>query len=263
MKPLISFVVIEYFSIKEINDCISSITESVKNVPYEIIVSSNSQYPQEEREGLFTDEHVSWVFNERNGGFAYGMNQGLKKAKGKYRIIMNPDVKILNGLDNMIEFMDNNPEVGAIAPKIISSNGEIQDSCRPYVSLPRFIGRTLRHLITRQSSLLTKSFDYNIVQTVDWVIGAFILVRDTILEKTQGLDEHYFMYAEDLDWCTRIRQLNYEIVYFPKALIEYKGSRVMRKSLKYAKIFLKSHIYYWRKFGFISGYPERRKLKWS
>lgn len=262
MNPILSFVVIEYFSMEEIDKCIESITSTVSGIPYEIIISSNSQYSISKKKEIIRRENTRWIFNNRNGGFAYGMNRGLAVSKGKYRIIMNPDVKIIDGLSSMVNFMDRNPSIGAIGPRIISESGEIQDSCRPYVSIESFFARTIRRIVEHKTAVLSNNIDYNLTQTVDWVIGAFILVRDNVVLETNGLDENYFMYAEDLDWCTRIRKIGYEIVYFPKAVVEYKGSRSARRSYKYAKIFFKSHFRYWRNFGFLFGYPKRNKIFW-
>lgn len=262
MKPIISFVIIEYFSVDEIEDCVKSISSATGAIPYEIIISSNSQYLEHKRRELPMFENTRWIFNERNGGFAYGMNRGLKEAKGKYRVIMNSDVKILTSLAPMVEFMDENPDVGAIAPKVVNDKGEIQDSCRPYVSLQSFLYRAYRRISEHTTAVLSNDFDYSTTQTVDWVIGAFIMVRDIVAEESGGLDEHYFMYAEDLDWCTRIRGMKYEIVYFPETVIEYQGSRYARWKFKYARIFVRSHLYFWRKFGFFSGYPKRLPKTW-
>jgi GT2 family glycosyltransferase len=112
-----------------------------------------------------------------------------------------------------------------------------------------------------KTSILDNDMNYNKVQTVDWLIGAFIMVSRKAYEATGGLDDDLFMYAEDLDWCTRIRQQGFEVVYFPKAVIIYKGTRRARSNSKYAKIFIQSHIKYWRKFGFFYGYPRRKKLQ--
>lgn len=263
MKPTLSFVVIEFHSIDEIDRCIESITDNTDGIPFEIIVSSNSLYSNLEQSKILSERrnnNVKWIFNEKNGGFAYGMNQGLKEATGNYRIIMNPDVRIINGLSSMVRFLELHQGIGAIAPKIVSKEGEIQDSCRPYVSIQSYFYRSAKRIFEHKTAVLPKNIDYNLIQTVDWVIGAFIMVREDVVKLTNGLDEQYFMYAEDLDWCTRIRQSNYEIVYYPKASIEYKGSRSARSSYKYAKIFFKSHLHYWGKFGFFSGYPKRKKI---
>lgn len=261
-KVILSFVIIEYYSIDDISKCIYSISDACNNLNYEIIVSSNSCYCKERQDELIQGfPMVRWSFNPENGGFAYGMNQGLRLAKGDYLTILNPDVKFKTGLSGMIQFMKEHPEVGAIAPEIKNAEGDIQDSCREYVTFPGLICRTFRRIIKREKAVLSNGFDYSSVQTVDWVIGAFIMVRRNIYQLTLGLDDGYFMYAEDLDWCTRIRKSGFEIVYFPEAKVEYEGSRSARKSFRYFKIFLKSHLRYWRKNGvFKFSYPKRNHI---
>lgn len=262
LSPVISFIVIEYYSVEDIKSCIQSIKDGCNNFPYEIIVSSNSCYSTETRNRL---EHelpeVQWSFNKKNGGFAYAMNQGMKIANGEYMAITNPDVQIENGLDAMIEFMQSHSFVGAIAPLIVNQKGMIQDSARPYVYTQSYVWRCIKRIIGHKSSVLDRNMDYSKVQTVDWVIGAFIMVRKEAYEKTHGMDEHYFMYAEDLDWCTRIRACGYEVVYFPSAKVVFEGSRSARHSFKYAKIFFKSHLYYWKKYGFFFGCPKRKTIE--
>ena len=160
----------------------------------------------------------------------------------------------------MIAFMDSHPDVGAIAPQMRDSDGNIQDTARPYVSVPRYIWRQVQRVIGRKGSILSRKMDYSKIQTVDWLIGAFIMVSRKAYDATGGLDEKFFMYAEDLDWCTRIRLQGLEVVYFPEAIINFKGTRRARKNAKFARIFIRSHIRYWRKFGFFFGYPKRREL---
>lgn len=258
----VSIVVIEYFSLGEVEKCIESIERTCKNIDYELIVTSNSCYEVDKQEQLIRlFPQVRWIFNKKNGGFAYGMDEGLKMAHGKYFVIMNPDVVIKFGFEDMISFMDQHPNIGAIAPQVVNIRGEVQDSCRSYVSLPSFIYRTVKRLLFNKTAVLSSDIDYSAVQTVDWVIGAFLMVRKEVYNKTNGLDTSYFMYAEDVDWCTRIRACGYEIVYYPLMQIVYEGSRAARRSCKYAVIFLQSHLRYWRKFGFIGGYPPRKDIK--
>ena len=214
LPPVISFIIIEFHSVEDIKGCIVSIKTGCGNIPYEIIVSSNSCYLPETQNKLKHDfPEIRWSFNKKNGGFAYAMNQGLKIAYGKYMTIVNPDVRIKNGLISMIEFMQSHPSVGAIAPLIVNKQGITQDSARAYVSVQRYVWRNIKRVIGHKSSVLDRNMDYTQVQTVDWVIGAFIMVQKEVYEKTKGMDEYYFMYAEDLDWCTRIRALGYEVVY--------------------------------------------------
>lgn len=260
MEIELSVVIVEYHSIQEIRKCVEALKEHL-NVSYEIIVSSNSNYSSEQRKQADTGEAgVHWIFNERNGGFAYAMNEGMKVAKGKYLIIMNSDCTLESDLDKMIAFINQHPEVGAIAPLMKDNEGNIQDTARPYVSLPRYLWRQIKRITHQKVSILDANIDYSQIQTVDWLIGAFIMVSRQAYEATKGLDEQYFMYAEDLDWCTRIRQQGFEIVYYPKCTITYKGTRRARSNSKYARIFIQSHIKYWKKFGFFWGYPKRKEL---
>ena len=257
MSTVLSVVLVEYHNLEEVQCCIASFNSHIK-MPYEIIVSSNSCYNDQQKEHIrqsFPD--IQWIFNQTNGGFAYAMNEGLKRAQGQYLTIMNSDCTLVSDIDQMIDFMNEHPTVGAIAPRMVDQEGNIQDTARPYVTLPRYIWRQIKRVIGHKSTILDNSIDYDKIQTVDWLIGAFIMVPRKAFEATNGLDEHYFMYAEDLDWCTRIRQEGLEIVYFPNTMVLYKGTRRARSNSKYARIFIKSHLFYWKKFGFFFGHPKR------
>lgn len=254
----LSIVIVEYHSLDEIEKYIERLSD---RDDIELIVSSNSVYTEDERIDIrMRYSKCIWQFNERNGGFAYAMNKGLAISSGDILVVSNPDCKILKGLDEMVNFLLSHPDVGAIAPQIIDSENNIQDSCRSYVTLPRYITRQTKRLIFKREALLESKFNYNVVQTVDWVIGAFIMVTRQAYESTNGLCDDYFMYAEDLDWCTRIRECGYEIVYYPKAQVLYKGTRSARNSWKYMKIFIKSHFIYWKRFGFFYVKPQRKVL---
>lgn len=256
----VSIVIVEYYSLDELLKCFESLPKGF-SCDVEIIVSSNSCYTEEEQEEILQRfPHFVWSFNERNGGFAYAMNHGLRVATGDYLIIANPDCVFLDKLDGMLEFIDQHQEVGAIAPQIIDSKGIIQDTARSYVSVQSFVWRQIRRLILKKESIRNPLMDYSKVQTVDWIIGAFIMVPRDVYLKTRGLSDEYYMYAEDLDWCTRIRQNGWEVVYYPRVKIQYKGTRSARKNKKSARIFLRSHLTFWMKFGFFFGYPRRKKI---
>lgn len=261
MDITLSVVIVEYKSIQEIQACVASLKKHI-GVPYEVIISSNSCYGEEQRKniGKDADEHVRWLFNARNGGFAYAMNEGLKSARGQYLAIMNPDCTLCSDIGPMVRFMDMHPKVGAIAPQMKDGGGNIQDTARPYVTLSRYIVRQIKRIVYHKVSVLSDTMDYTAVQTVDWLIGAFIMVSRKAYELTGGLDEGYFMYAEDLDWCTRIRRAGLEVVYFPEVTILYAGTRRARTSSKYARIFIKSHIRYWNRFGYFFGHPQRKHI---
>lgn len=257
---ILSFIIVEYHSQDEIRHCVEALRQHL-TIPYEVIVSSNSCYDDGQKAEIDqSDKRVKWLFNKENGGFAYAMNEGLKVASGRYLSIMNSDCVLNSDLSPMTAFMDQHPEVGAIAPKMHDAEGNIQDTARPYVSVPRYVWRQVKRIAGHKISILDRRMDYSRVQTVDWLIGAFIMVSRKAYEATGGLDNRFFLYAEDLDWCTRIRQMGFEVVYYPLCSITYKGTRRARSDSKYAKIFIESHIKYWKKFGFFFGYPPRKKI---
>jgi N-acetylglucosaminyl-diphospho-decaprenol L-rhamnosyltransferase len=257
--PLVSVIIIEFFSLEEIESSIYSIRSSLSGIDHEIIVSSNSCYDGSIRESARKRfPGIIFSFNDRNGGFAYGMNRGLKKARGQFLVIANPDTRVLKGFNDLIGFLEIHPDIGAAGPQMMDSEGIIQDSCRKYLTLPRFITRQLKRMF-QDIPVWEKGIDPHLIQTVDWVSGAFIVVTRQSYEETGGLDENYFLYAEDIDWCTRIRSAGFEIVYYPSMIVRFEGTRTARKFNKFTLIFIKSHLRYWHKFGFFAGYPERRK----
>ena len=257
---IVSIVIVEYHSLDELQRCAESLQKGF-SYKVELIASSNSCYPEEQRDEIKSRfPQFKWSFNEKNGGFAYAMNQGLKLATGDFLIIANPDCVFIDKLDPMVDFFLQHPEVGAIAPQIIEENGQLQDSCRKYISVQSFIWRNLKRIVTRKEVMLDHCVDYSQIQTVDWVIGAFIMVSRAVYEKTGGLSDDYFMYAEDMDWCTRIRLAGWEVVYYPKVKIQYKGTRSARKNSESAKVFLISLKTYWKKFGYFGGFPKRKQV---
>jgi N-acetylglucosaminyl-diphospho-decaprenol L-rhamnosyltransferase len=256
--PLVSAIIIEYLCLDELSGSIAGIKKNLSGYNFEIIISSNSGYDighQEYVKIRFPEAH--WIFNEKNGGFAYGINKGLQIARGKYLVISNPDAVIIDGFLGMIGFMDEHPEVGAVGPQIVDNDGNIQDNCRNYVSAQAFFLRQVRRAC-RNIPVRERGLDTSLIQTVDWLAGAFIMVRREVYKETNGLDEKYFMYAEDMDWCLRIRKAGSEIVYYPGMHVKFCGSRRNRKLNVYTWIFIKSHMKFWNKFGYFSGYPKRK-----
>ena len=166
MNAQLSIIIVEYCSEEEIYKCINSISASL-HVPYEIIVSSNSCYGEERQNAIRSKSanNVRWIFNEKNGGFAYAMNQGLKAATGKFLIIMNSDCIVGRGIDEMMLFMQQHPDIGAAGPQIKDNNGNIQDTARPYVSVIRYVLRQVKRILKHQVSILETKMNYDKIQT--------------------------------------------------------------------------------------------------
>ncbi len=253
----ISIVVIEYNCLEEIRRFVERTEAIIKEYDVEIIVSSNSLYTETKKAEILREfSDIRWLFNEKNGGFAYGMNCGLAVAKGEMVAICNPDVTILGGIGDAMRFMREHPEIGAIGPRVEDEKGNIQDSCRPFLTVPRFVARQVSRLRSHCDVVLEEGFDYSKPQAVPWVIGAFIIAWRSGIEKVGVLDERFFMYNEDMDWCTRFWKNGLKVFYYPELRIQYKGTRAARKKLRYAMIFLRSNLRYWFLYGFFKNRYE-------
>lgn len=243
----LSFVIVEYHSIEDIAICTSSIAITFADFfEFEIIVSSNSMYSTEQQSEITKRwDLFRWVFNEKNGGFAYAMNRGLAVANGDILIILNPDVQIKFGFVDMVNYLGKCNNIGIIAPKLIDKDGKVQDSYRNFITPISFLKRNLLRLLCGEREPIVPVSSVN----VDWVIGAFMMMSRESYEAVNGLDENYFLYCEDMDLCRRMHLAGYSVVYYPEACGQYVGTRSARKSRKFAWIFLKSLFRYWNKFG--------------
>ena len=259
IKTVLSVVIIEYHCADDVLNCISYFRQHSGIELCEFIVSSNSSYSPDMQEELRKKSPgILWIFNARNGGFAYGMNRGLEIARGEFLLICNPDVRLKNKLSPALYFLREHPRIGALGARIEDSKGNIQDSCRKFMWPGEMIKRQILRLFTSRDVLLNYMFDYSQTQIVDWIIGAFILIRREVYQKTAGLDEKYFLYVEDMDWCYRIHLAGYEICYFPEVKIEYKGDRKSTSAIfrskklinAYGIKHLKSYCRFLRKFYF-------------
>lgn len=245
LNPHISFVIIEYHSVQDIIDCSATINERCEGVEKEIIASSNSKYSVAKQKDLVDKlPYIKWIFNLQNLGFASGMNSGLRNCRGDVVVIMNPDVRInTRNISQIYEYIINNRDVGLVGPRIIDSNGLVQDSCRPFMSPLRFLNRIPKRIFGSKDVLLENKFEYEKIQPVDWVIGAFMMLRRDALDKVGGLDDSYFLYVEDMDWCMRFWKSGYKVIYYPDLEIQYKGDRKSTSTLTERKFFNK-YMYY-------------------
>ncbi|MCL5666971.1 MAG: glycosyltransferase family 2 protein [Patescibacteria group bacterium] len=158
-----------------------------------------------------------------NNGFAAGNNLGIKKACGRYILLLNPDTKVEpDTFKTMLDFMESRPEVGISGCKLIKADGKLDLACRRRFPNP---WNSFKRLFLQDNTYYNYSdIDENQSMEVDSVVGAFMLVRKLVIKKIGLLDETFFMYGEDLDWCWRCKEAGYKVWYLPKTSItHYKG----------------------------------------
>ncbi len=261
----ISIIIVNYNVKNYLEQLLYSIFNAIGNLKCEIIIVDNNSTDGsvEFLENNFADK-IILIKNNENLGFGKANNQGLKIAKGEYVLLLNPDTIIEeNTLLKMKEFMDNNPEAGACGCKILNPDGSLQLACRRGFPTPR---HALFKLIGL-SSLFPKSkffsgynltyFDDDKIHEVDALSGSFMFIRKKILDKIGYFDQSYFMYAEDLDLCFRLKKIS-KIYYVPTTkIIHYKG-----ESSK--KLFWKSKIEFYKSMAiFVKKFYNSNLLLWS
>lgn len=206
----VSIIIVNFNTKKLVEDCVASIKRNIKKVSYEIIVVDNDS--DEKLEKL---EKVKFIYNKSNLGFAKANNQGIKLAKGRNILLLNSDTLVSRGsIDKLVEFADQTPDAGVIVPRLYNINGSIQSSCFrfPTVSL------ALKQYFFNGGKLLDKYFPRSEKPTlVDVAVMAAFLITPQALKKVGKLDEKYFMYFEDFDYCQRIHKANLKIYYLPSA----------------------------------------------
>ncbi|HMV03903.1 MAG TPA: glycosyltransferase family 2 protein [Chitinophagales bacterium] len=226
----ISIIIINYNTFELTSKCIESLYKYNDSFSYEIILVDNAS--SECDTNLFLDKFpdINLVISEINLGFAGGNNLGIKQASGDYILLLNSDTELIeNSILLCLNYMKNNKKIGVLSPKLIFPNGQHQAVAQRFPSMKYQLIELFRlqKLLPKKIAgklLLGAFFDHNENAKVDWVWGAFFLFRKEILNllPNQQLDDTYFMYFEDIQWCMDIKKLDYEIHYFAETKVIHK-----------------------------------------
>jgi N-acetylglucosaminyl-diphospho-decaprenol L-rhamnosyltransferase len=222
-----SVVIVNYRTDEVLAECLASLTKTAAPLEFEVIVVDNGgtlagggfreRFPQ-----------VRLVENRENVGFARAANQGIRLARGRHVLCLNPDTVVHEGaLAAMVAYLDAHPGVGAVGARLLESDGTLQYSCRRFPGyLTIFFGRyaLLTRLLPKNAAsrdYLYLDWDHRSVREVDWVSGACAMVRREVIDTVGGFDEGYFLFVEDMDWCRRIRDRGWLVVYLPDAVVTH------------------------------------------
>ena len=228
----LSIVIPTYNAHEWIAQCLDSIRLHRPAAGYEIVVvddkSSDDTVSIVKRE--FPDVRV--FSNEKNLGFGKTVNVGLQASSGEYILVLNNDTWMHAGtLDAMIAYLDAHPDAGIIGPKVLSSDGTLQQQCRrriptPAAALLYFTG--VARMFPKSPSVaryLMTAADENTTTEVDAVSGACLMVRREVVDRLHGFDPEYYLYGEDMDFCWRTKLAGWKVVYVPGAVITHFGGQ--------------------------------------
>jgi GT2 family glycosyltransferase len=251
----ISIIIVSWNAKDYLCKCLESIYETKANLSVEIIVVDNdsSDGSPDAVEKRFPE--VKLIRTGKNLGFAGGNNVGIKMASGHHVFLINSDVVLLdNTLVRLAEYLDTHPRVGIVSPRILNGDGSLQHSCRQFPGFRNTICElvALPELFPR-SPLFSGTFMYwwahDTERKVDVTVGCFWAVRREALEQVGGLDETFFIYGEDIDWCKRFGQAGWEVVFFPGTqAIHYGGASSANAPIRFYLEMQKTTLQYWEKY---------------
>ncbi len=236
--PDLSIVILNYNTAELTRACLSSILRSrLGTFTAEMIVVDNGS--TDESVAMIRKEFPSVVLiqNGKNLGFAAGNNPGIRRAKGRYILLLNTDTEVSpNTLSTMIGFMDAHPEAGAATCKVLLPDGSLDPACHrgfptPWVAFTYVSKLEKLFPRTRLFGEYHQGYkDMSSMHEVDCITGAFFFVRREVVEGVGLLDEEYFMYGEDIDFSYRIRKKGWKILYVPFVSVLHKKKQSGRSN---------------------------------
>lgn len=254
----VSIVILTYNSSDFISNCLASVKRWTKGIKYEVIIVDNASSDKtQDVIGKNISKQGSWqlIKNSDNTGFAGGNNVGIKKAKGRYILLLNPDTKLLeNSVKTMTDWMDDNEKVGIASCKLLNEDKTIQPTGGFFPTLSRiFLWSTLLDDLPLVQNIFgsyhphTYHDFYENERELDWVTGAFFLIRREVIEQVGLLDEDFFLYVEELELCLRAKEKGWKVGYVPKTrVLHYVGKSGTRegtviRELSGLKLLYKKH----------------------
>ncbi|MFW6116431.1 MAG: glycosyltransferase family 2 protein [bacterium] len=229
----LSIVIVNWNTRDLLRTCIQSLYNRMSGTGREIIVVDNASVDGSVELIRRDFAEVRLIANPENVGFVQANNQALTHCKGRYVLLLNSDTQILPGsLDKAVQFMDRHPRVGIAGGRLLNSDGSFQASYTPFPTLwSEFLTLSTlgRRLIRPAFPSHGPCVEEGPQRIEGYVEGACLVVRREAIDQVGKLDEHIFMYAEEVDWCYRFDQAGWEVWYLPQVPIIHHGGRSSEK----------------------------------
>jgi hypothetical protein len=220
-------------------DCLRSLRDAALALPHEVLLVDNASADGSAEAIAAAFPEVRLIRNAENKGFAAANNQALAEACGRYALLLNSDTLVAPGeIEKLVAFLEARPQAGVVGPKLLNPDGSFQlsalrfiepwDVFYEYTRFPRLLlpraQRAPRRLYHPDAGV-PNAFAHE----VDYVVGAALLIRRSVAEAIGPMDEGYFMYAEELDWCYRAKRAGHEVWFEPAAAITHLGGQSARR----------------------------------
>ena len=247
----LSIIIVNYNVRDYLAECLRSLAPACRTLQAETIVVDNASV--DGSAGMvrqrFPEVHV--IANDRNRGFGQAVNQGLAAAAGRAIVMLNPDTLVqADTFTTMLDWLRDHPRCGMAGCMLLNADGSFQLACRrsiptPWSALAKLSGLSRLFPGSRRWSEYNLTWlDQNRATQVEAISGAFMMVRREIVDSVGPLDERFFMYGEDLDWCLRVRQAGWTVDYVPYTrIIHYKGASTSQTRLTSRREFYRACIH--------------------
>lgn len=248
-------IIIVSWNVRELlRQCLNSIGRGEPDSDLEVIVVDSASVDGTPEMVVAEFPWVILLAQTENVGFPRGNNIGIRRARGHNILLLNPDTIVKgNALRQMVEYMEEHATVGALGPRLSYPDGTIQSSKRrfPTVLTAFFESTWLEPWAPGDTVERYRAQDVadDEIADVDWVMGAALMVRRDVVEQVGLMDEDYFMYSEELDWCRRIKDAGWRVVYFPRAeIVHYEGKSSEQAVTERHINFQRAKLRYFRKY---------------
>jgi len=251
----LSIVIVNQNSGEFLSQLLPSLYETPCEVAFEVWVVDNNSTDGSLEMVARRFPQVQLIVNQVNRGFAAANNQALKKSRGRYILLLNPDTVLKpRALDIMVYFLDNHGEVGAVGPKLLNPDGTVQLSSKFFPTPKVAILKTLGvDRIFPEQPTLKKHFlgpeAHEEVREVESLQASCLMARREMVDEVGPLDERFFMYCEDIDWCRRMREKGWKLYFLPEAqALHYRGGSTNKDSYRVIIIYHQSLYRFYKKY---------------
>jgi GT2 family glycosyltransferase len=251
-----SVVIVSWNTCDILRGCLRSIYQQTREISFEVFVADNNSHDGSADMVRAEFPEVTLIRNSQNRGFAAACNQGMRMASARYMLLLNPDTVILDdAISRCVRYADLNPDVGVVGCQVLEDEHRISPTGFSFPSpLNVFLAQSGLSRIFPRSRPFGRPelgwWDRETERDVDVVTGMFMLVRREAIEQVGLMDESYFVYTEEADWCFRFSQAGWRRVFTPSARIIHLDGGAKSTSQVSTKMFVqlqKSTMIYHRK----------------
>ena len=251
----LSILIVNYNAKSLLRRCLASIYQGTRESLFDVCVADNNSRDGSVEMVRSEFPQVRVVENETNLGFSKANNALIAQTQADYVLLLNPDTLVIgDAIERVMNYMEANPKVGICGCRVLNSDRTLQLACRrsiptPQVAFYRLTG--LSKLFPNSKTMARYNLTYEDPEKtheVDAVSGAFLMIRRKVIDDIGLLDEQFFMYGEELDWCLRTKRAGWSVVYYPEAkIIHHKGESTKYNSRKAAFEFYRAMYLFHKK----------------